>query len=131
MRVIKINESNNIQQITSAKSDEIFLTDIKYWRNRIKFDNPLVFFSFFVFYLFFWVIPNFILAGLDYIITFAFIYDIFGLSLVLLTLFISRKLPSQFQKFINSNINIFKSEEIFSNYKDYVKDYKYKSLLDL
>lgn len=105
-----------IQQDISKKKNSdyesissTFLTDKRYWRNKIKCDKLLVVIRVFGLYLVYWI--TIIISGeLDnYIKGFGYFLEIWAFSLFFYALYIGATAPSRFQEKILLIKNIFHS----------------------
>jgi hypothetical protein len=117
-------KSNTLNEKISNKNliNKKFITDKKFWVNRIKFDTPL-FMIIFPIYFIILFINLFVLTGLDnYLNNYSYLWEILIILLSLFALILSIKVPKRLEELIIQNKNIFFSDEIYEKYLSLVKE---------
>ena len=121
-----MSEEVNSQVVSQSGSKYVafnknFLTEINNWMKRIKFNTRLKY-SFIILYFFWIFVEIFVVSGIMNYLTGMLFADLLTILVFLVGIHVGSKTPKDFQEMIIDNKNIFKSNEIFLDYIEAVKD---------
>ena len=111
----KISTLNN--NLMSKNENIPFLTDSKYWTEKLKFNTNFKYYFIIIAAL---TVIYLLIINVE-TLTDSIFTHINSLIIYILALYLSRKIPEKFQSIIYENRHIFSTDENFEKYKNYVK----------
>ncbi|TKJ19853.1 MAG: hypothetical protein CEE43_14055 [Promethearchaeota archaeon Loki_b32] len=126
--ILQMNESrikNSKSQTANSNFGDLqsnFITNIKFWRNRLKFDTPIKY-IYLIILVIFWSIYYVYIWGLEnYFNSWVPLSDLIIVGTLFFAFHLTKKIPKSLEELIALNKRIIEPEEVFKKYVNYVHE---------